>query len=84
MALLPDLAQLLPLQGGALFEKDRVAVLSAYATASPGPEPALSLLIAVLTHHLHCVMHRAVIAAAITLRVWTPSLRLTRSRDHRA
>ena len=82
--MLLDLAQLLPLQGGALFEKDGVAVLSAYATASPGTEPALSPLIALLMHHLHCVMHRAVIAAAITLLVWAPSLLLTRSRDHRA
>ena len=46
MAVLPDLAQLLPMQGGALFEKDRVAVLSAYATSSPGTEPAMSPLIA--------------------------------------
>ena len=33
MAVLPDFAQLLPLQGGALFEKDGVAVLGTYAPA---------------------------------------------------
>ena len=46
MAVLPGLALPRPLQGGALFEKDGVAVLSAYATASPGTEPAMSPLIA--------------------------------------
>ena len=75
MPALPDLAQLLPLQGGALFEKDGVAVLSTYATASPrhrvtGGGPCAVAADRASTHRLHCVMHRAVIAAAITLLVW--------------
>ena len=74
--MLPDLARLLPLRGGAWFEKDGVAVLIADASTSPRAEAALSLPIAVLTQHLHRVMHRAVIAAAITLLVWATTTSL--------
>lgn len=70
MAVLPDLAQLLPLLGGVIYEKDGVAILRAYATASPGTEPTLPPVIALLTHHLHCIMHSAVIASAVTFVVW--------------
>jgi hypothetical protein len=65
MAAMPDLAQLLPLMGRALITGD-VQVLHAYATALPGLEPALSPTVALWTHHLHCLMHSAVVAAAVT------------------
>jgi hypothetical protein len=70
MAALPDLAQLLPLLGRAAVSGE-VRVLRAYATALPGFEPALSPTVALWTHHLHCALHSAVVAALVTLLVWT-------------
>lgn len=69
LALAPDLAQLLPLLGRATVTGD-ASVLLAYATALPGLEPALPPAVALWTHHLHCALHSAVIAAAVTLAMW--------------
>jgi hypothetical protein len=80
LAVLPDIVQLAPLLWRAAISGD-VAVLRAYATALPGLEPALSPSAAFWTHHLHCVMHSAPIAALVTLisclvlrRLWIPML----------
>ncbi len=70
LAVVPDLAQLLPLIAGTVFEPGGVAVLSAYVSALPGFEPALPPRAALLTHHLHCIMHSAVIAGAVTGVIW--------------
>jgi hypothetical protein len=70
LAVAPDLVQLAPLVVAALFGSEGVRLLSAYATALPGFEPAMSPLVAMLTHHLHCIMHSAVVAAAVTAIVW--------------
>jgi membrane-bound metal-dependent hydrolase YbcI (DUF457 family) len=70
LAVVPDLAQLLPLVGVAAFQGGGLAVLAAYATAVPGSEPTLSPPVALLTHHLHCLMHSAVVAGAVTAVVW--------------
>ncbi len=70
MAVVPDVAQLLPLLGTAAFTPGGMAVLSAYATALPGFEPQLPPLVALLTHHLHCTMHSAIIAGAVTGALW--------------
>ena len=75
MAVVPDLAQLLPLLVTALFAEGGWSVLRAYATALPGLEPAMPPLVAALTHHLHCTLHSAVVAGAVTLLVW----RITRA-----
>jgi hypothetical protein len=65
LAVLPDLAQLLPLLGNAVTSGD-VHVLHAYATALPGLEPVLPPTVVFWSHHLHCVLHSAVVAAAVT------------------
>jgi len=69
LAVAPDLVQLLPLLGR-VFTSGEVGVLLAYASALPEREPALSPTVAFWTHHLHCVMHSGVVAAAVTLIVW--------------
>jgi LexA-binding, inner membrane-associated putative hydrolase len=70
LAVLPDLAQLLPLVYLALVSSDGWAVLLAYANALPGHEPPLSPRVAELTHHLHCVMHSAWVAGGVTAVLW--------------
>lgn len=70
LAVLPDVAQLGPLLVLAVLEPGGMAVLTAYATAVPGLEPSLPAPVALLTHHLHCVMHSAVVAGAVTGAVW--------------
>jgi hypothetical protein len=70
LAVAPDLVQLAPLVVAALFGSEGVRLLSAYATALPGFEPAMPPLVAMLTHHLHCIMHSAIVAAAVTAIVW--------------
>jgi hypothetical protein len=70
LAIVPDLMQLLPLLGAAVFGGQGMRVLSAYATALPGLEPALPPLVAMWSHHLHCIMHSAIVAAAVTAFVW--------------
>lgn len=70
MAVLPDVAQLLPLFAAAAVDPARMSLLVAYATALPDSEPALPSLVALLTHHLHCIMHSAVVAGVVTGVVW--------------
>lgn len=76
LAVLPDLAQLLPLLGLAAFGAGGWPVLLAYATAPPGAEPALPPMVALLSHHLHCLLHSAVVAGVVTavlyavMRAW--------------
>ena len=70
MAALPDVPQLLPLVGWQMFGDGSAAVLQAYAYAVPGQEPALPPLVALLSFHLHCSMHSAIVAGAVTLLMW--------------
>jgi hypothetical protein len=70
LAALPDIPQLLPLFGWSLFGDGPVAAVRAYAIAVPGQEPALPPAVALLSHHLHCVMHSAIVAGAVTLLLW--------------
>ena len=78
LAIVPDLAQLAPLLALALTS-GHFDVLRAYSTALPGREPALAPTVALLAHHLHCILHSAVIAASVTAlvrwrrgRMWIP------------
>jgi hypothetical protein len=80
-AVVPDLAQLLPLLAASFSDPRGLSVLAAYATALPGREPALSPTVALLSHHLHCALHSAVVAGLATLAVavlarslWLPLL----------
>ncbi len=70
LAVLPDLLQLLPMLGWALFSKEGFAALRAYAQALPSFDPVLPPTVELLTFHLHCLMHSAVIAGAATLLLW--------------
>lgn len=70
LAMAPDLAQLLPLIVVAMFSSGGWTTLAAYSSALPGMEPTMPPLVALLTHHLHCILHSAVIAASVTLACW--------------
>lgn len=78
LALLPDLAHALPVLALALVQPGGLALLAAYATALPGLEPPLPPPVAGLAHHLHCTLHSAVVAAAVSALLWrrAPALRL--------
>ena len=70
LAALPDVFQLLPLIGWWVFGDGPAAALLAYAIAMPGREPALPSLVAMQSHHLHCIAHSAIVAGAVTLLLW--------------
>jgi hypothetical protein len=75
MAALPDLAQLLPLVAAVLAGHSGPEVLWAYAKALPGLEPDLPPWVDAAAHHLHCVLHSAVIAAGVTALAWAATKR---------
>ena len=70
LAALPDVFHFLPVLGWGLFGDGTLAQALAYATALPGQAPGLPPLAGLLTHHLHCTMHSAVVASAVTLVLW--------------
>ncbi len=70
LAALPDVIHMLPLLGWWVSGDGSAAALLAYAIAMPGQEPALPPLVAMLSHHLHCIGHSAVVAGAVTLLLW--------------
>ena len=70
LAALPDVIQLLPIAGWWIFGDGSFTALRGYAVAVSGREPVLPPLVGVLSHHLHCVMHSAPIAALVTGAVW--------------
>lgn len=45
-------------------------VVYAFIAATPGNEPTIPPLVHFLSHHLHCVMHSAVVAAVVGLIAW--------------
>lgn len=71
LAALPDLMHLLPLAAWWAFGDGSADVLRAYAIAVPNQEPVLPPLVDLLSHHLHCIMHSALVAGAVTLLLWT-------------
>jgi hypothetical protein len=79
LAAAPDVLQLVPLIGWIASGGGDWSVLSAYSLASPDTEPLLPPPIALVTHHLHCMTHSAIVALAFTLvvrlltgRFWLP------------
>jgi hypothetical protein len=70
LAALPDVLHLLPIALWWLFGDGTFSVLSAYAIAVPGHEPALPPMVQLWSHHLHCVMHSAIVAGAVTLLLY--------------
>lgn len=70
LAAVPDIFHLLPIIGWWLFGDGTFATLRAYAMAVPGQEPPLPPDVQLLSHHLHCVAHSAIVAGAATLLLW--------------
>ena len=70
LAALPDVMQLLPILAWSALGSGSWATVLAYAIASPGQEPALPATVLLLSHHLHCILHSAVVAAAVSVLVW--------------
>ena len=70
LAALPDLIHLTPIIGWWLFGDGTLAALRAYSTALPGQALGLPPLVEMLSHHLHCVMHSALVCGAVTGVLW--------------
>ena len=70
LAVLPDVLHLLPIIAWWLFGDGSLAMVLAYSTALPGQAPALPPLVNLVSHHLHCTMHSAVVCGAVTLLLW--------------
>lgn len=69
LAVMPDLGHMLPVTGWAVAHLTS-ADWWQYATASPGQEPPMPEAVVFWAHHLHCVLHSAVVAAVVTAAVW--------------
>lgn len=81
LSALPDVAQLLPLFAWVIFGDGTWSAVLQYANALPGQEPALPNAVRLVSHHLHCAAHSAVVAATVgvvswvaTRKVWVPLL----------
>ena len=70
MGVARDLITLAPVVAWSATQPDPATLLHAYVAATPGTEPALPAVVSTLTHHLHCIMHSAIIAAAVALIAW--------------
>lgn len=70
LAALPDVLHLVPLAGWWPLGDGSLAAVRSYAVAIPGQEPGLPPLVQLWSHHLHCVMHSAPVAALAALLVW--------------
>lgn len=75
LAVLPDIVQLFPLLPLVVAGDGTLAMLRAFVLAVPGQEPTLPPIVALLSHHLHCIMHSAVVAGLVTLLLWLPHRR---------
>jgi hypothetical protein len=69
LAILPDLGHMVPVTGWALTQLTS-AQWWQYATALPGQEPSMPHAVYLLAHHLHCILHSAVVAATVSALVW--------------
>jgi LexA-binding, inner membrane-associated putative hydrolase len=70
LAAMPDLGHMLPMLGWAMGGDGSVAKLWAYAVALPGQEPVVPPMVEMLSHHLHCTLHSAIVAGVVTLLLW--------------
>ena len=70
LAALPDLLHLLPVVGWWSFGDGTAAAVLAHAFPVPGELPTLPPLVAAWSYHLHCAMHSALVAGAVTLLLW--------------
>ena len=70
LAALPDVLHLLPIMAWWVFGNGGLDVVLSYAVAVPGQEAGLPAMVKLLSHHLHCIMHSAVVAGAVTMVLW--------------
>ena len=70
LAVLPDLLPLLPIAAWWLFGDGPLAALWSYAVAVPGGEPCMPPMVQLLSHHLHCIAHSALVAGVVTAALW--------------
>ena len=70
LAAAPDLPHMLPVAAWSIFGSGTRAVVEGYAIATPGQEPALPPMIELISHHLHCITHSALIAGLVSLLLW--------------
>lgn len=70
LAALPDLLHLLPVVSWWLLADGTLAALRAYAVAVPGHEPGMPAWVQLGSHHLHCTMHSAIVAALVSFILW--------------
>jgi hypothetical protein len=75
LAAAPDIVPMLPVVAYAFAEPNSLKLVLAYATATPGLEPALPSWVSQWTHHLHCTMHSVVVLGALTLLLWLAKCR---------
>ena len=66
----PDIVQVIPVVVWASSAPGSLASLYAYIVAAPGTEPEMPPLVTFFAHHLHCIMHSAVVAGVITALAW--------------
>lgn len=76
LAAVPDVLHLLPIMAWWLFGAGEWGVVWAYAAAAPGQEPWLPATVNLLSHHLHCIAHSAIVAGGVTLVLWAVRRRL--------
>lgn len=70
LAVVPDLGHMLPIVVWSVLGDGSFAQLWAYAFALPGQEPAMPLLVEMWSHHLHCILHSAIVTGSVTLLVF--------------
>jgi hypothetical protein len=70
LAALPDVLHLLPIVAWWVFGTGGLNVVLSYAVAVPGQEPGLPEMVKLVSHHLHCIMHSAIVAGAVTLLLY--------------
>lgn len=69
-AALPDIVQFVPLAAWVAAGDGSMSELLQHALARPGEEPALPEWVQFYSHHLHCILHSAVVAAGVTAIAW--------------
>ena len=70
LAIVPDAVHVLPVAWWAVFGSGSLEELAAYVMLTAKPQPVLPATVVLWTHHLHCIMHSAIVAAAVTLAIW--------------
>lgn len=70
LAAAPDIPHLLPIVGWSVLGGGDWTIVTGYANALPGQEPAVPAWVHGLSHNLHCFTHSAIVAGLVTLLVY--------------